>query len=191
MKNERRKFLGRAVALASAFGAGLVAVPFVQSLRPSARTIEPMEIIEFPKLQPGQILAYSTRWFSTVYVVRRSEEMIQALLNGSEHLRDPDSEESEQPDYAKNPLRSINPEYFVCEAECTHLGCGVAFTAPGAGVHEKYFSETGDFFCPCHGSRYDSAGRVVKNVPAPRNLVIPDYEFVTDTSIRIFKVRQS
>lgn len=191
MSNDRRKFLGRAVALVSAFGAGLMTIPFLSSLKPSARTIEPREIIEFPKLAPGQILAHTTPWGTTIYIVRRTEEMLRALERGSDSLRDPLSEASEQPSYAQNLYRSINPEYLVVEAECTHLGCNVAFSGPGEDSYDEYVNETGGFLCPCHGSKYDSAGRVTKFVPAPKNLSVPDYEFVSETSIRLYKVRQT
>ena len=191
LTNDRRNFLGRAVALLGAFGAGLAAIPFLGSLKPSARTIEPREIIEFPKLAPGQVLAHTTPWRTTIYIIRRTEEMLRALQRGADSLRDPLSEKSEQPAYAQNPYRSINPEFLVVEAECTHVGCNVAFWGPGQDPYDKYMNETGGFFCPCHGSKYDSAGRVTKFGPAPRNLIVPDYEFVSATSIRVYKVRQT
>lgn len=191
MANNRRKFLGRAVAGVIAFGAGMASIPLLGSLKPSARAIPPRELIEFPKLEPGQILAYYTPWMTTIYILRRTDEQLEALKRGSETLRDPSSQESSQPDYAQNVYRSLKPEFLVVEAQCTHLGCNVAYWGPGEDNYDEYVNETGGFFCPCHGSKYDVAGRVIKNVPAPRNLAVPDYEFVSDTSIRVFKLRRS
>jgi ubiquinol-cytochrome c reductase iron-sulfur subunit len=191
VRNNRRKFLGRAVALAATFGAGMASIPFFGSLKPSARTTPPREVIEFPKLQPGQVLAHSTPWLTTIYIIRRTTEQLRLLAEGSELLRDPLSKDSEQPEYAQNNYRSLDPEYLVVEAECTHLGCHVSYWGPGEDDYDEYINKTGGFFCPCHGSKYDLAGRVVKNVPAPRNLIVPDYEFVSDSSIRIFTKQRS
>ena len=183
----RRKFLKRAVSLFAAFGAGMASLPFIRSLGPSQRSIPVSHIIEFPKLAPGQILAYSTRWFKTIYVLRRDENIINMLEEGSDRLRDPLSLESEQPDFAQNRLRSLNPEYLIVESECTHLGCGVAYEGPGSYDYDEFLNRTGGFFCPCHGSTYDAAGRVNDRMPAPKNLVVPYHEYVTDTSIEVFK----
>ncbi len=186
----RRKFLKRAVAIFGAFGAGMAAIPFFKSLGPSQRSIPVTQIIEFPKLAPGQVLAFSTRWFKTIYVLRRDDAVVQALNEGSDRLRDPLSLESIQPDLAKNKSRSIKPEYLVVESECTHLGCGVAYEGPGPHFYDELLNRTGGFFCPCHGSTYDAAGRVNKNMPAPTNLVVPHHEYVTETSIEVFKDKQ-
>lgn len=191
MSDDRRKFLRRAVTLTTAFGAGIAAIPFFSSLRPSAGTIPPREIIEFPKLAPGQVLAHSTPWWTTIYIHRRTDEILRLLEEGSELLKDPLSQDSDQPEYALNTHRSIKSEYLVVEAECTHLGCNVAFWGPGEDRYNDYINQTGGFFCPCHGSKYDAAGRVVNRVPAPRNLVVPDHELVSETSIRVFKRKRT
>ena len=186
----RRVFLRRTVSLLAAFGAGMAALPLLKSLGPSKRSIPVSHVIEFPKLAPGQILAYPTRWFKTIYILRRNEDVIEMLKEGSDQLRDPLSLESDQPDFAKNPLRSLKPEYLVVESGCTHLGCGVAYQGPGSYDYDEFLNRTGGFFCPCHGATYDTAGRVNARMPAPKNLVVPYYEFVTDTSIEVFKEKR-
>ena len=116
-----------------------------------------------------------------IYVLYRSDEMLKRLASNTDQLRDPDSAESEQPEYTVNENRSVKPEFLVLEGVCTHLGCAPLqdFEVRPA---EKW---NGGFFCPCHGSKFDLAGRVFKGVPAPTNLRVPPYRFVRDDLILI------
>jgi len=119
-----------------------------------------------------------------VWILRRSEESVAELSGMSDMLRDPDSEVEQQPEYAKNEYRSVKPEYLVVVGLCTHLGCSPKYRtkddSEGLGADWK-----GGFFCPCHGSKFDLAGRVYKGVPAPANLVVPKYQFINETIILI------
>ena len=186
MSEKRRKFLKRTAGLLGIFGLGAVSYPLVRSLRPTDRTIPPREIIEFPKLGPGEIIAHTTNWYQVFFVLKRSEEILRSLEDNTGFLADPQSEDSMQPDFAKNYYRSAKPEYLVVESECTHLGCGVAYRPAPSGAARNWNEPFCCFFCPCHGSKYDAAGRVWKGYPAPRNLAVPEYEFVSETSIRVF-----
>jgi len=179
----RRHFLTVAAAATGAVGAGFVAVPFLASLKPSARAQALGAPVEVPvgSLEPGEMVRVMWRG-RLVFVLRRSEEMLSRLGEVSGFLRDPDSQNAEQqPEFAVNEYRSIKPEFLVVEGSCTHLGC-----APLAefqvGPAEDWF---GGFFCPCHGSRFDLAGRVYQGVPAPTNLRVPPYRFIRDDVIMI------
>jgi ubiquinol-cytochrome c reductase iron-sulfur subunit len=164
-------------------GAGFAAVPFISSLKPSARAQALGAPVEVPigSLQPGEMLRVLWRG-RLVFVLRRSEEMLSRLTENMDVLRDPDSAEADQqPDYAVNDTRSVRREYLVVEGSCTHLGCAPledfdVRPAEGWG---------GGFFCPCHGSKFDLAGRVYKGVPAPTNLRVPPHRFVRDDLILI------
>lgn len=167
-------------------GTAFAAVPFVASMMPSARARAlgaPVEV-DISKLEPGQRLVIEWRG-KPVWIVNRTEEMLATLPKLNESVADPDSEDSEQPKYAQNEGRSIKPEILVLIGICTHLGCSpLAKLKPGAasGLGGDWL---GGFFCPCHGSLFDLAGRVFKNVPAPTNLVVPPYSYVSDTRIVI------
>ena len=160
-------------------GAGIVAAayPFVASLEPSERARAlggPVEAT-FNDLREGELKTVAWRG-QPVWIVHRSAEMVRSLERSNPVLADPRSERSTQPPYCKNPLRSRRPDVFVAIGICTHLGC-----SPKLTLHDETFDARthadGGFLCPCHGSRFDLAGRVVKDVPAPTNLVIPDYTF--------------
>ncbi|MGD9600712.1 MAG: ubiquinol-cytochrome c reductase iron-sulfur subunit [Gammaproteobacteria bacterium] len=182
----RRRFLTGTATVIGGIGAGFAAVPFIASFQPSARAKAigaPVEV-DISKLEPGQRLIQKWRG-KPVWIVRRTPEMIDGLKKfESGVLRDPQSDGSLQPGYAKNEWRSENPEYLVLVGVCTHLGCSPSFvpelTAAGMGTPWN-----GGFFCPCHGSKFDLAGRVYMGVPAPTNLEVPPYEFITDTRIVI------
>jgi ubiquinol-cytochrome c reductase iron-sulfur subunit len=136
------------------------------------------------KLQVGQLLTVEWRG-KPIWILRRNDEILQRMKKVEDKLRDPHSDElSQQPAYAKNDYRSIKPEFMVMEGICTHLGCAPTYrpelAPPDLGPDWK-----GGFFCPCHGSRYDLSGRVYAGVPAPSNLKVPPYRFVTDTRIMI------
>lgn len=179
----RRHFLTVATAVTGGAGIALAAIPFLSSLKPSARAQALGAPVEVPldSLEPGEMIRVIWRG-KLVFVVRRSQEMLDRLGRAAEFLRDPNSEDAGlQPDYAANEYRSVKPEYLVVEGSCTHLGC-----APLAqfevGPADDWF---GGFFCPCHGSRFDLAGRVYKGVPAPTNLRVPPYRYIQDDVIMI------
>jgi ubiquinol-cytochrome c reductase iron-sulfur subunit len=177
----RRQLLTAATTLTGAVGVAFAAVPFLASWKPSARAKAlgaPVEI-DISKLEPGAMLKIEWRG-KPVWVVRRTPEMIGRLASVAGFLADPASERSRQPAYAKNEARAVNPEYFVVLGVCTHLGCApMSRFEPGDA--ELTTSSPGDwpggFYCPCHGSKFDLAGRVFRGVPAPTNLEVPPYAF--------------
>lgn len=181
----RRNFLTIATVATGAVGAAFVAVPFLASWKPSARAKAmgaPVEV-DVSKLEPGAILKVEWRG-KAIFIVHRTPQMLGQLEGVSGLLRDPDSTESEQPDYAKGPARAIRPEFLVLVGVCTHLGCAPLdkFVPADVTVSPDW---PGGFFCPCHGSKFDMSGRVFKDVPAPTNLPVPPYQFVSDTRILI------
>ncbi len=183
LDRNRRHFLAVATAVTGVVGAGLAAIPFISSLKPSARAQAlgaPVEV-SIGSLQPGEMIRVLWRG-RLVFVLRRTEEMLSRLPENTDNLRDPDSEEvDQQPEYAVNGTRSLRPEYLVVEGSCTHLGC-----APIEDFDVRPAeSWGGGFFCPCHGSTFDLAGRVFKGVPAPTNLRVPPHRFVRDDLILI------
>lgn len=181
--SSRRHFLTVATLATGAVGAGLAAVPFLSSLNPSARAQALGAPVEVPlgSIQPGEMIRIIWRG-KVVYVLRRTEEMLARLAGHDDVLRDPGSEVAEQqPEYAVNESRSVKPEYLVLVGSCTHLGC-----APLEDFEVRPSENwNGGFFCPCHGSKFDLAGRVYKGVPAPTNLVVPPHRFVSDDLILI------
>jgi ubiquinol-cytochrome c reductase iron-sulfur subunit len=183
LDRNRRHFLTVATAVTGIAGAGVAAIPFISSLKPSARAQAlgaPVEV-SIGSLQPGEMVRVLWRG-RLVFVLRRTEEMLSRLAENADNLRDPDSEEiDQQPDYAANDTRSVRPEYLIVEGSCTHLGC-----APIEDFDVRPAeSWGGGFFCPCHGSKFDLAGRVFKGVPAPTNLRVPPHRFVRDDLILI------
>jgi ubiquinol-cytochrome c reductase iron-sulfur subunit len=182
---KKRRMLTAATSLVGAVGAVYVAVPFVASMQPSARAKAagaPVEA-DISKLEEGQLLRVKWRG-KPVWVVNRSKAMLDALPSLDGTLRDPESLESDQPTYCKNPTRARKPQYFVAIGICTHLGCSPTYR-PEVAPADLGADWKGGFFCPCHGSRFDLAGRVYQGVPAPLNLVIPPYQFLTDTTLLI------
>ncbi len=179
----RRRFLTASTSVVGAVGVAVAAVPFVGSWQPSARAQAagaPVEV-DVSKMEMGQQITVEWRQ-KPVWIVRRSEEMVDDLPQLKSRLRDPDSNVDAQPEYAKNIYRSIKPEYFVAVALCTHLGCIPSYR-PEAGTLSVDWP--GGFYCPCHGSAFDLAGRVFKGVPAPENLVVPPYKYLSDTVLMI------
>jgi ubiquinol-cytochrome c reductase iron-sulfur subunit len=138
---------------------------------------------DISKLESGQMIRVQWRG-KPVWVVRRTEEMLAALPGLKDSLRDPESVDPQQPEYAKNINRSIKPEFLVAVGICTHLGCSPTFV-PEAMPQPYDANWKGGFFCPCHGSRFDLAGRVFKGVPAPLNLEIPPHKYISETLILI------
>lgn len=181
---DRRLWLGAATA---AGGAGLPAgaVPFVASLAPSekARALGAPVDVDLSSLRPGELRTVEWRG-KPVFVLRRTPEMIEALSRHDALLADPQSRRSEQPEAARNAQRSIRPELVVIEAVCTHLGCVPTFR-PTPGSADIGAQWPGGFYCPCHGSKFDLAGRVFKNVPAPTNLTVPPYRFRSESALLI------
>lgn len=181
----RRKVLTAATGVVGAAGATFAAVPFVSSWQPSekAKAAGAPVDADISKLQPGQMLTISWRG-KPVWVVRRTPEMIKILptLDGS--LRDPNSDASEQPAYCKNELRASREEFLVVVGVCTHLGCAPMYR-PAVDSPDMAKGWKGGFFCPCHGSSFDLAGRVFQGVPAPTNLEIPPYRYKSDSIIRV------
>lgn len=183
--NEKRRFLTKAASVAGAVGAGFLAVPFVTSMQPSAKAEAlgaPVEV-DIEKLEPGQRVVVLWRG-KPVWVVRRTPEVLADLPSLDAVVADPGSEQSEQPPSAKNESRAIRPEIFVAVGVCTHLGCSPTYR-PDIAPADLGADWKGGFFCPCHGSKFDMAGRVYKSVPAPVNLEIPPYHFATETRIVI------
>jgi ubiquinol-cytochrome c reductase iron-sulfur subunit len=180
----RRHFLTVATSVTGVVGLALTATPFIASFKPSTRAQAlgaPVEV-DISKLEEGAMVRVKWRG-QPVWVLRRSPTMLERLANETVSLRDPASEESEQPDYARNPTRSIRPEILVVIGNCTHLGCApIERLAADAELGADW---PGGFYCPCHGSKFDLAGRVFANVPAPTNLRVPPHRFVGDNLIVI------
>lgn len=177
----RRKFLIGATGAVGAVGAVGAAVPFVGSWAPSAKAkaAGAPARVNISKLAPGEMMVGEWRG-KPIYVVRRTPEVLENLYKMDGELRDPESVEPMQPSYAQNHYRSIKDEYLVLIGICTHLGCAPQYR-PEVGAADlggdQWF---GGFYCPCHGSKFDLAGRVLKGVPAPVNLEVPPYKFETD-----------
>ncbi len=181
----RRRFLVASTAVVGAVGAGFAAVPFIQSWQPSAKAQSmgaPVQI-DINKLDPGQLLKVQWRG-QTIGILRRTPESLRLLADVTPDLRDPQSLESEQPSFAQNETRALKEEYLVVNMHCTHLGC-VPQMVPEVGPQSFQENWKGGFFCPCHKSKFDLAGRVYKGVPAPTNLKIPPYSFIDNRTLLI------
>jgi ubiquinol-cytochrome c reductase iron-sulfur subunit len=181
----KRQFLTSALSVVGAVGSGYLAVPFLAQMQPSVKAMAagaPVEV-DISKMEAGQLIRVAWRG-KPVWVLNRPAEVLETLKTLDSDLRDPLSNESEQPASSKNPVRSLKPEIFVAVGLCTHLGCSPTFRPEVAPVDlgDKW---KGGFFCPCHGSWFDLAGRVYRGVPAPTNLEIPPYRYITDTRIMI------
>lgn len=185
--DSRRHFLLVATTVTGAAGVGLTAFPFLASWKPSARAQALGAPVEqaIDKIEPGAMIKVEWRG-QAIFIVRRTPEMLTALDEPSlvGMLRDPDSSESTQPEYAKNAARALKPEYLVVAGVCTHLGCAPLgrFQPQDAELGADW---PGGFYCPCHGSKFDMSGRVFKDVPAPLNLAVPPYRYLTDARLLI------
>ena len=176
----RRKFLTAATTVVGAVGAAYVAVPFLGSWKPSKRALAagaPVEA-DISKLEVGQSIKVEWRGRSVI-ILRRDQEIIDRLKDIEGLLQDPASDASDQPAYAKNAHRSINPEYLVLISWCTHLGCSPTY------LPEVTADFAGGFICPCHGSKFDMAGRVYSAMPAPLNMIVPPHQYLSDTQVLI------
>lgn len=185
VNHTRRRLIGLTAGM-GAVGGAFVAWPFMASWAPSARAKAagaPVEV-NISKLKPGQMLTVEWRG-KPVWILHRTPEMISKLSGMTDLIIDPDSANSKQPTYATNQSRAIKDKYLVLVGICTHLGCSPLAklqVGPAEGMEQEW---KGGFFCPCHGSRFDLAGRVYKNVPAPTNLDVPPHAYVSDTRIII------
>jgi len=186
--NSERRTLIMATSVVGGAGVVAAAVPFVASLSPSerAKAAGAPVVADVSKLKPGEKMV--VKWQGKpVWVLRRTPEMIASLAKVEEagKISDPDSEKSVQPEYAKNKARAIKDEYLVVVGICTHLGCSPSDKLKAGGEEGMAADWHGGFLCPCHGSQFDLAGRVFKAMPAPTNLDVPPYKFLSDTSILI------
>ena len=183
----RRKFLIGANLVVGSVGVAGLSVPFVGSWNPSARALAagaPIKV-DVSKLGPGEILGPIPAWRDKpIFVIKRSEEMLEKLNAQNERLADPSSERLQQPDYAKNETRSIRRDVIVLVGLCTHLSCSPKFRP---AVQPESFDPdwVGGFYCPCHGSKFDLAGRVYAGVPAPSNMEVPPHYFESDSVVVI------
>ncbi|MBE9559957.1 MAG: ubiquinol-cytochrome c reductase iron-sulfur subunit [Proteobacteria bacterium] len=181
---KRRRFLVNSTSVVAAVGAGFVAVPFLSSWMPSERAKNagaPVEV-DISKLEEGRLMI--VEWQSKpVWIVKRSAKTLSDLVSLDDILSDPNSENvDQQPEYAQNANRSIKPEISILVGICTHLGCSPTFR-PDIAAADLGADWLGGFFCPCHSSKFDLAGRVYQGVPAPTNLVVPPHKYVSDNVI--------
>lgn len=179
----RRRFLTAATVATGAVGTVFAITPFIKSWNPSerARSLGAPAEVDVTKIEPGQMVIVTWRK-QPIYIVHRTPEMVAGLPQNDSRLKDPTSSESDQPPYAKNEMRSVKPEYLVLIGICTHLGClpKQHFERGDASLGADW---PGGFFCPCHGSKFDMAGRVMAGSPASVNLRVPPYEFQGDTLV--------
>lgn len=181
----RRHFLGVATAVTGGVGAVFAATPFLASWQPSARAQAlgaPVEV-DIGKLEPGALLKVEWRG-KPVWILRRTDVMLERVRETDVEVRDPASEQPQQPEYARNEYRAIKPEILIVVGSCTHLGCSPIerFDLAPADLGPDW---RGGFYCPCHGSKFDLAGRVYKGVPAPLNLPVPPHRYLSDSVILI------
>ncbi|MBX2886364.1 MAG: ubiquinol-cytochrome c reductase iron-sulfur subunit [Granulosicoccus sp.] len=182
---KRRRLLVLGASAVGGLGTVALAAPMVASMSPSARAKAagaPVEA-DISKLAPGQIVTVEWRG-KPVWIVNRTDETLATMEAGLDRLSDPDSLVDMQPDYARNAVRSVKPEYLVVVGICTHLGCSPTYR-PEIAPPDLGAQWDGGFFCPCHGSKFDMAGRVYAGVPAPTNLEVPPYRFEDDGTIVI------
>lgn len=185
----RRRFLTASASVVGGVGIVAAVIPFLSSWKPSKKALAAGSAVsvDISKMKQGQLLTVEWRG-RPIWVLRRGEQQL-ASLSQVIDLADPGSEDSKQPVYAKNEYRSIDPQYLVLEGVCTHLGCSPLYRPD----KDQELGEdwAGGFFCPCHGSKFDLAGRVYKAMPAPTNLSIPPYYFVQDGKILIGESREA
>jgi ubiquinol-cytochrome c reductase iron-sulfur subunit len=183
----RRDFLYIATGTVAAVGAVATAIPFIAQMNPDASTLAaggPVDL-DVSKIAPGQQVVI--RWRERpIFVFHRTPETLKTLDDPKllSQLSDPNSQQMQQPPYAANATRSIKPEFGVLVGICTHLGC-IPMFYPQPNLTSPVSNWLGGYFCPCHGSKYDPAGRVFSGVPAPYNLPVPPYTFVNETTIRV------
>jgi ubiquinol-cytochrome c reductase iron-sulfur subunit len=182
--NSKRNSLIALTSAVGAVGAGFVAVPFIKAMNPSAKTQAagaPVQV-DISDVEPGKFKIAEWRG-KPIWILHRTEEMLATLEQARENLKDPDSNESDQPAYARNAQRSIKPEYLVVIGICTHLGCSPSFRPEKGG--DLGADWLGGYLCPCHGGKYDFSGRVFNGTPPPLNLPVPPHVYLSDTTLLI------
>ena len=180
---KKRKFLLRATGLMGSIGAAAALTPFISSMKPSAKAVAeggPVSV-KVGKMKSGDQLTVIWRG-KPIWIIKRDEAMLNTLKSDKNNLRDPNSTSDQQPQYAQNSYRSRRPEYLVLVGVCTHLGCSPTYRPEPKSIDPAW---PGGFFCSCHGSKFDLAGRVYKGVPAPINLEVPPYVFADNDTIII------
>jgi len=182
----RRRFLTWATTGVGAAGAAAWAWPFLASLAPSerAKALGAPVKIDISRLEPGQMVIQAWRG-RPVWVIKRTPEMLASLPQVRDNLLDPDSKQPQQPDYVKGDTRSIKPEILVMLGVCTHLGCSPKMRPIESASADVGMDWKGGFYCPCHGSKFDLAGRVYAGVPAPLNIQVPPHRYASDTELVI------
>ncbi|MBQ9259211.1 MAG: ubiquinol-cytochrome c reductase iron-sulfur subunit [Neisseriaceae bacterium] len=181
----RRRMLTLATSAAGGVLVAAAAVPFVASWKPSERAKAagaPVEV-DLSKIEAGQLVTVAWQG-KPVWVLNRTQQQLTDLPTIDGSLSDPESNVPQQPEYCKNPTRSIKPEWWVAVGICTHLGCSPTYR-PDLAPADLGSDWKGGFYCPCHGSKFDLAGRVFKAMPAPTNLVIPPYKYLSDTLVLV------
>lgn len=183
--NGRRRFLTVSTCVVGGVGVAGAAIPFIASFNPSARAKAAGADVEvdISKLEPGQLMRVEWR-SKPVFIVRRTQEVLDALAAHEDQLKDANSEQPQQPGFAQNRFRALKDEYLVLVGICTHLGCSPQHLKEGA-FEEIVDGVKDGFFCPCHGSKFDMSGRVFSGVPAGLNLVVPPYQFLDDNLLNI------
>lgn len=186
---KRRRFLIATTTTTGAAIVATVAVPFVYSMEPSAAAVAagaPIEV-DISKISPGEMI--TVKWRSRpVWVLHRTQAQLDELPKLDPRLKDPDSKQAQQIPSCANSTRSLKPKYFICVGICTHLGC-VPTYRPQIAPPDLGPDWEGGFFCPCHGSRYDLAGRVMDGSPAPLNLPVPPHYYINDTLVRVGELK--
>jgi len=182
----RRRFLTAATSVVGAVGVGFVLVPFISSMQPSAKARAAGAPVraDISKIESGQMIRVKWRG-KPVWIVNRTASTLETLPTLDDELRDPESVEPQQPSYAQNEWRSIKPETLVLIGICTHLGCSPTYRPDVGAADLGGDAWKGGFFCPCHGSRFDLAGRVYKGVPAPLNLEVPPHRYLSENEILV------
>ena len=181
----KRRFLTAATAVVGGVGTAYLLVPFISAWNPSAKARAagaPVEA-DISKLEPGQMMTVEWRG-KPIWIVHRTEQNLKDLPTLNDKLLDPNSEMPQQPEYCKNEYRSRKPKYLVAVGICTHLGCSPTYR-PEIAPADLGPEWKGGYFCPCHGSRFDLAARVFAGVPAPKNLEIPPYYYLSETRILV------
>ena len=189
VNKSRRRFLVTSTSILGGAGIIAVATPFIRAMEPSEAALaagSPITV-DISKLEPGQLLTVSWR-SRPVWVLRRTEAQLKTLAAPDNELKDPNSDQAQQLAECRNPYRSIEPKYFVAVAICTHLGC-IPTYRPQIAPADLGADWEGGFYCPCHGSRYDLSGRVMAGSPAPLNLPIPPYYYISDTELRVGELK--
>lgn len=181
----RRKLLLAISTGVGAVGVVATAIPFIESMEPSeaAKAAGAPVEADVNRVDPGKLLTIEWRG-RPIWIVHRTQEMLRSLDKHDNLLADPRSEQPQQPPYAANPTRSIKPDFLVMVGVCTHLGC-IPVYRPEPGAADLGPEWPGGFYCPCHGSKFDLAGRVFKNVPAPLNLEVPPYTYLSEMHLLI------